>query len=186
MEDHEIIRQFWERDESAIREASRKFGSYCRSIARGILKNNEESEDCVNEALMRAWESIPPNKPTSLCAFLGRITKNIALDRIKLSAREKRGGGELTLVYEELAEIVSDGTSADDALERKEMMSAISRFLRRSSDVNRRAFVLRYWYCRSVPDIALELGIKEENAYVILSRMRVKLYNYLKKEGYDI
>lgn len=186
MEDHEIIQLFWERSESAVQEVSRKFGSYCRSIARGILNNHEDSEECVNEALMRVWESIPPKKPTSLCAFLGRITKNIALDRIRFSACEKRGGGELTLVYEELAEAVSDGASVEDDLERKEMMSAISNFLRKSSDTNRQAFVLRYWYCRSVKDIAAELGIKEEHTYVILSRMREKLRNYLKKEGYDI
>lgn len=186
MEDCEIVQLFWERDESALRETSRKFGSYCRSIAQGILKNHEDSEDCVNEALMRAWESIPPKKPPSLCAFMGRITKNIALNRIKFSTREKRGGGELTLVYEELAEIISDSTSVEDDLERKEMMSAISRFLRRSSDVNRRAFVLRYWYYRSVRDIALELGIKEDYTCVILSRMRIKLRNYLKKEGYNV
>lgn len=186
MEDQEIVQRFWERDESAVRESLRKFGSYCRSIARGILKNHEDSEDCVNEALMRAWEAIPPKKPTSLCAFLGRITKNIALDRIKRSASEKRGGGELALVYDELAEIISDSTSVEGTLERKEMMSAISRFLRGSSEVNRRAFVLRYWYCRSVRDVALELGLKEENTYVMLSRIREKLHNYLRKEGYEI
>lgn len=186
MEDQEIIQRFWERDESAVRESLRKFGSYCRSIARGILNNHEDSEDCVNEALMRAWEAIPPKKPSSLCAFLGRITKNIALDRLKRSSAEKRGGGELVLVYDELAEIVSDGTSVEGTLERKEMMSAISRFLRGSSAVNRQAFVLRYWYCRSVHDVALELGLKEENTYVMLSRMREKLRNYLRKEGYDI
>ena len=186
MEDHEIIEHFFERDESAIRETSRKFGSYCRSIANGILKNHEDSEDCVNEALIRVWESIPPKKPSSLGAFIGRITKNIALDRIKRSMREKRGGGELTLVYEELEEIISGSGSVEDEAERKEMMSAISGFLRKSSDVNRRTFVLRYWYCRSVGEIARELGIKEENAYMILSRMRGKLREYLKKEGYDI
>ncbi len=186
MEDCEIVQLFWERDETALRETSRKFGSYCRSIARGILKNHEDSEECVNEALMRAWEAIPPKKPPSLCAFMGRITKNIALNRIKFSAREKRGGGELTLVYEELAEIISDSASVEDTLERKEMMSAISCFLRKSPDVNRRAFVLRYWYYRSTRDIALELGIKEEYACVILSRTRAKLRNYLKKEGYDV
>lgn len=186
MEDHDIIQHFWERDESAIRETSLKFGSYCRAIANGILKNHEDSEDCVNEALMRAWESIPPKKPTSLGAFIGRITKNIALDRIRFSMREKRGGGELALVYEELSEVISDSTSIEGELERKEMMTVISRFLRGSSDVNRRAFVLRYWYCRSVRDVAQELGIKEENTYVILSRMREKLRNYLKKEGYNV
>lgn len=186
MEEHEIVQHFWERDESAIRETSQKFGNYCRSIAQGILKNHEDSDACVNEALMRAWENIPPKKPQSLCAFMGRITKNIALDMIRFSAREKRGGGELALVYDELAEIISDGTSVEGALERKEMMSSISRFLRRSPDVNRRAFVLRYWYCRSVGDIARELGIKEDHTYVILSRMRAKLRDHLKKEGYDV
>lgn len=186
MEDHEIIQRFWERDETAVRESSQKFGSYCRSIARGILKNHEDSEDCLNEALMRAWEAIPPKKPSSLCTFLGRITKNIALDRLKRSSAEKRGGGELALVYDELAEIVSDGIGVEGTLERKEMMSAVSRFLRGSSEVNRRAFVLRYWYCRSVRDVAAELGLKEENTYVMLSRMREKLRNYLRKEGYDI
>lgn len=186
MEDQEIVQLFWERSESAVQEASRKFGSYCRSIANGILKNHEDSEDCVNEALMRVWEAIPPKKPSSLCAFIGRITKNIALDRIRHSESKKRGGGELALVYEELSEIVPDGASVEDELERKEMMSAVSSFLRKSSDTNRRAFVLRYWYCRSVKDIAAELGIKEEHTYVILSRMRERLRDHLKKEGYDI
>lgn len=186
MEDHEIIQHFWERDESAIRETLQKFGSYCRSIARGILNNHEDSEDCVNEALMRAWEAIPPKKPQSLCAFLGRITKNIALDRIRASHSEKRGGGELALVYEELDEIIADARSVEDDTERREMMSEISRFLRKSKENDRRAFVLRYWYCRSVDEISRELGIKEENVYVILSRTRVRLRDHLRKEGYDV
>lgn len=186
MEDREIIQLFWERDELAVREAFRKFGSYCGSIARGILKNREDSEDCVNETLMRAWESIPPQKPPSLCAYLGRITKNIALDRIKHSAREKRGGGELTSVFEELAEIIPSAVDVESTAESKEMMSAISRFLRRLPAMNRQAFVLRYWYCRGVPDIAAELGIKEDYTYVILGRVRSKLRDYLKKEGYDV
>ena len=186
MEDHEIIQQFWDRNEGAVREASRKFGNYCRSIARGILNNHEDSEECVNEALMRAWESIPPKKPQSLCAFLGRITKNIALNRIKLLNTEKRGGGELALVYEELSEIISDAKSVEDTMERKEMMTSISRFLRRSKDNERQVFVLRYWYCCGVPEIAQELGLKEENVYVILSRTRARLREHLKKEGYDV
>lgn len=186
MEDHEIIQQFWDRNETAIQEASRKFGSYCRSIARGILNNHEDSEECVNEALMRAWESIPPKKPASLCAFLGRITKNIALNRVRLLNTEKRGAGELALVYDELSEIIPDTKSVEDTMERKEMMSAISRFLRKSKENERQAFVLRYWYCCGVLEIAKELGIKEENVYVILSRTRTKLRNYLKKEGYDV
>ena len=186
MEDHEIIQQFWDRNEGAVREASRKFGNYCRSIAKSILNNHEDSEECVNEALMRAWESIPPQKPQSLCAFLGRITKNIALNRIKLSNSQKRGGGEVALVYEELEEIISDTKSVEDTMERKEMMSSISRFLRKSKDKDRQVFILRYWYCCSIPEIAQEVGLKEENVYVILSRTRTKLRDHLKKEGYDV
>lgn len=186
MEDHEIIQHFWDRNESAVRESLQKFGNYCRAIAKGILNNHEDSEDCVNEALMRAWESIPPKKPQSLCAFLGRITKNIALDRIRASKSEKRGSGELALVYEELDEIIADAKSVEDTMERKEMMSAISSFLRKSKENDRRVFVLRYWYCRSIDDISRELGIKEENVYVILSRTRIRLRDYLRKEGYDV
>ena len=186
MEDNEIIQHFWDRNESAVRESLQKFGSYCRSIAKGILNNHEDSEDCVNEALMRAWESIPPKKPQSLCAFLGRITKNIALDRIRASKSVKRGSGELALVYEELDEIIADAKSVEDTMERKEMMSAISSFLRKSKENDRRVFVLRYWYCRSIDDISRELGIKEENIYVILSRTRIKLRDHLRREGYDV
>ena len=186
MEDHEIIQHFFERDESAIRETLQKFGSYCRAIARGILNNREDSEECVNEALMRVWEAIPPNKPRSLCAFLGRITKNIALDRIKALNAGKRGGGELALVYEELEDVISDAGSVESNMERREMMSEISRFLRKSKDNDRRVFVLRYWYCRGVDDIARQLGLKEENVYMILSRTRIKLRDHLRKEGYDI
>ena len=90
------------------------------------------------------------------------------------------------MVYEELDEIIADARSVEDTMERKEMMSAISSFLRNSRENDRRVFVLRYWYCRSIEDISRELGIKEENVYVILSRTRIKLRDYLRKEGYDI
>lgn len=186
MEDSEIVRLFWEREETAVSEASRKFGTYCRSVAGGILRNREDAEECVNDALMRAWESIPPKKPTSLGAFLGRITKNLALDRIRMSLREKRGGGEIPLVFEELDEVISGSADVHGELERKEMTAAINRFLRKSEAVNRRAFVLRYWYCRSVGEVARELGISENSVSVKLSRMRKKLREFLKKEGYDI
>lgn len=186
MEDNEILRLFRERDENAILAVSRKFGTYCHSIARGILHNHEDSEECVNDAYMRAWESIPPHDPPSLGAFLGRVTKNLALDRIRSERREKRGGGETALVFDELSEFISDGVSVENELERKEMSAAVSRFLRKSSDLHRRAFVLRYWYCAAVRDIAAELGIKEHNVSVILGRMRHKLREYLRKEGYDV
>ena len=186
IEDQDIIQRFWDRDESALRETTRKFGRYCSSIAQKILNNHEDSEECVNETLMRAWESIPPKKPQSLCAFLGRITKNIALDRIRFAKSEKRGGGELPLVYEELDEIIADAKNIEDTMERKEMMSAVSHFLRKSKDNDRRVFVLRYWYCRSIDEIAREMSMKEDNVYTILSRMRVKLRDYLKKEGYYV
>lgn len=186
MNDSEIVNMFLERNERAIGEMSGKYGRYCGSIAQGILKNYEDAEECVNDAYMRAWESIPPQNPTSLKAYLAKITKNIALDRIKALGRDKRGGGELPLVYEELEFLAADTRSVEGELERKEMLAAVNRFLKRSSTVHMRAFVLRYWYCESVAEVARELGLRENHVAVILNRMRNRLRNYLRKEGYTI
>ena len=186
MEDSEIVKLLTERSEQAVAAVSQKYGRYCKKIALNILQNNEDADECVNEALMKLWNSSPPSTPDALQLFLARIVKSAAYDKLRLSQREKRGGGEVALVFEELEEIISDTKSVEDTMERKEMMSSISRFLRKSKDNDRQVFVLRYWYCCGVPEIAKELGLKEENVYVILSRTRTKLREHLKKEGYDV
>lgn len=186
MDDNEIIALFFARDEKAISASSEKFGTYCRTIARNILKNEEEAAECVNAVYLKAWESIPPKKPPVLSSFFGKLTKNHALNLLKSSGRAKRGGGTDDLVFEELEEVISDKFSVESELERKELIAAINKFLFKSTDINRKAFVLRYWYCADISYIAGYLGISENNAMVILSRTRKKLKEYLIKEGFSV
>lgn len=105
MEDNEILRLFNERDEEALRAVAEKFGRLCGSIARNILHNSEDVEECLNDTYLKAWESIPPAKPRVLSAYLAKIAKNISLNRYKSDHREKRGGGDTELVFDELAEL---------------------------------------------------------------------------------
>lgn len=186
MDDSEIIALFLARDEKAISASSEKFGAYCKTIARNILKNEEEAEDCVNAVYLKAWESIPPKNPPVLSSYLGKLTKHHALNLLKSSTRAKRGGGAAELGFEELEECISDKFSVEGELERKELIDAVNRFLFKCSDIKRKAFVLRYWYCADISYIANYFGITENNAMVILSRIRKKLKEYLIKEGFSI
>lgn len=186
MDDSEIIALFLARDEKSISASSEKFGTYCKTIARNILKNEEEADECVNAVYLKAWEFIPPKKPPVLSSFFGKLTKNHALNLLKSSGRIKRGGGLVDLVYDELEEVISDKFSVENELERKELIAAINNFLFKCSDTNRKVFVLRYWYCADIPYIANYFGISENNAMVILSRTRKKLKQYLIKEGFSV
>lgn len=186
MDDSEIVALFLERDEKAIAASSEKFGKYCKAIARRILKNEEDVNDCVNDVYLKAWESIPPKKPPALAMFFGKLTRNHALNLVKRSNTQKRGSGAGELVFEELEECISDKFSVESELERKELVAAINRFLDGCKETNRKAFVLRYWYCSDLRYIAEYLGISEKNASVILTRTRKKLKDHLIKEGFDI
>ena len=106
MEDSAILRLYWQRDEQAIRETETKYGAYCRTIARGILSDQEDAEESVSDAWLRAWESIPPKRPEKFSAYLGKLTRNLCLSRLRERSARKRGGGELPLALEELAECV--------------------------------------------------------------------------------
>ena len=186
MEDSEIIALFLERDEKASAASSEKFGKYRSTIARRMLKTEEDVNDCVNEVYLKAWESIPPKKPPALAMFFGKLTKNHALNLLKRSKTQKRGSGTEELVFEELEECISDRFSVESELERKELVEAINRFLEDCGETNRKAFVLRYWYCSDLRYIANYLNISEKNASVILTRTRKKLKEFLIREGFDI
>ena len=186
MEDSEIIKLLTERSEQAISAVSQKYGRYCKKIALNILQNNEDADECVNEALMRLWNSSPPGSPDALQLFLARIVKSAAYDRLRMSQRDKRGGGEAALALDEISECVSGNSSVEDELEQKELQSAINSFLRKLSARHRKMFLLRYWYCFSVSEIAGRLGTTENSVSVTLSRVRRKIKEYLTKRGYDI
>lgn len=186
MEDSEIIRQFMERSESAVGELQCKYGNYCNKIALNVLDSREETEECVNDALMKIWESIPPDEPQSLRAYLGKITRNLAINRLKKITAEKRGNGEIAAVYEELSELIPDKSRIEQKHEHKELMNEINTFLGKLPAQKRNIFVLRYWYCESVKAISETLGISENNVSVTLSRVRDKLRAHLRKRGYEI
>lgn len=184
MDDSEIVKLFLDRNEQALSEVSTKYRRYCFSIALNIVNSEEDAEECVNDTLMRAWDMIPPHKPERLSTFLGKIVRNIAIDRHRSTFSEKRGGGEAEMAFDELAEIIPDGRSIEDDAEQKELLNEINAFLGKLPDNRRNIFMCRYWYCDSIAKIAREFGISEGNVSVILNRTRRKLKDYLKKRGY--
>lgn len=107
MEDREIVNLYWERNSNAIKETASKYGGYCKAIAKNILGNNEDAEECVNDIYLNTWNSIPPNRPNVLSTYLGKITRNLSFDRFRHRHADKRGGGEIELVLDELGECVS-------------------------------------------------------------------------------
>lgn len=182
MEDSRIIELFWERDEAGLAAVSEKYGKYCAAIARNITGSEQTAEECVNDTLLELWETIPPNRPKHLAAFAGEITRNNALDTVRNSKAQKRGGGELELVLDELRGVSSD-YSVEKIAEQHELLALINEFLGGLSESRQRVFVLRYWYCCSAAEIAQAVGLSEANVYNVLKRTRKKLTEYLEKRS---
>lgn len=184
MEDKSIIDLYWQRSERAIEETGKKYQRYCHRIAFNILSSDEDAEECVNDTYLKAWESIPPSRPDRLCAFLGRITRNLALDRYDKKHAQKRSNGT-DLAFEELEECLSDskGEHITDQIALKEGMNS---FLRSLPQHKRVIFIQRYWYLCSVKDIAKNLKLTENNVKITLMRLREGLKKYLEREGIDV
>ncbi|MGM9603903.1 MAG: RNA polymerase sigma factor [Faecousia sp.] len=183
MEDQEIIDLFWQRSEEAIAQTHRKYGRYCHTIAHNILQNDCDSDECVNDTYMKVWSIIPPRRPSLFSALLGKITRNLALDRYKYNRAEKRGGGQVALALEELAECIPGGKSEDEYLENRVLTELLNRFLSSLPRQNREIFMLRYWYLCSVRQIADSLGLSDSNVKMTLLRSRRQLKTLLEKEG---
>lgn len=184
MEDGQIIELYWQKNPDAISETADKYGTYCFKIADSILHNIEDSEECVNDTWLHAWNAIPPKRPSVLRLFLAKIARNLAFDRFSALNAEKRGGTELVLVLDELAECLGGGTDTESAYETKELGECIRRFVRALPEKNGNVFVRRYFFAESVADIAKRYGLSEGNVMVILSRTRKKLKDHLQTEGY--
>lgn len=186
IEDREIVNLYWERNSNAIKETASKYGGYCKAIAKNILGNNEDAEECVNDTYLNTWNSIPPNRPNVLSTYLGKITRNLSFDRFRQRHADKRGGGEIELVLDELGECVSGADSVEQKVEKKELIRAINSFLDTLSQEKCNIFLCRYWYAIPVSEIATRFGMSEGNVSVTLTRIRIKLKNYLKERGYDL
>lgn len=183
MEDSQIIDLYWARAEQAVQETDHKYGAYCRAIAHNILKNPEDSEECVSDTWLHAWNAMPPQRPNILSSFLGRITRNLSLDRYKAARAEKRGGGSLPAALDELSECVPAKGNVEQAMDERELGAAIDRFLRTIPERQCNLFLRRYWYAESISQIAARYGLKENTVKSMLFRTREQLRKFLQKEG---
>lgn len=184
MTDDKIIQLFFQRKEVAIEETQKKYGSYCFKIANNILNNREDSEECLNDTWLKAWESIPPTRPTYLNLFLAKITRNFAINTYRSKHTHKRGKGEITLVLDELEECITGETDVETLYIAEELQSSINKFVRGLSEKDGNVFIRRYFYADSIKDISNRYHISENNVRVMLSRTRNKLKLRLEKEGY--
>ena len=184
MEVEKIIELYWQRSPQAIDETSRKYGAYCMRLSMNILMNREDSEENVNDTYLRTWNAIPPQRPQFFAAFLGRIARNLALNRYKARAAEKRGGGEAALSLEELAECLPSGSEPQDEAEAAAFSHLLSEFLRTESEEARRVFLRRYFMCCPVAQVADHFGFSESRVKSMLLRTRTRLAKYLESEGW--
>lgn len=183
MEDTEILDLYWERNPQAISESQVCYGKYCHSIAFHILRDREDSDECVNDTWLRAWNSIPPSRPNRLAIFLGTITRNLSLDRLKRKRAAKRGRGEMELALDELAECVPASNSTEDAVETAELSRMIDRFLHTLPERECNIFLRRYWYVEEYAEIAKRYNMKLNTVKTSLFRTRAKLKDFLEEEG---
>lgn len=186
MDDAEIIKLYFDRSEMAIRETEKKYSGYCRSISYGIVGNHEDADECVNDTYLRAWNSIPPTKPNNFRVYLGRIVRNLSIDRCRSASSRKRGDGAEPVSFSEFENILMTTDDSDDDLNTEELLRSINGFLTSQKQLYRIVFVQRVWYLLPVRKIAELQGISESKTLSILYRMRRKLEAQLRKEGYTL
>lgn len=182
MDDSQIIALYWERSESAISETAEKYGRYCHYIAYNILNSDPDAEECVNDTYLNVWNSIPPHKPNRLSTFLGKITRNLALNRFEKMSAVKRSSPQADGVFHELRECIPD-QAADDPEETLILKDSVNRFLRSLPQQAMLVFLRRYWYFSSIDDIAADYHLSKSNVKVTLYRTREKFRAFLIEEG---
>ena len=186
MEDQEIIALYFARNEEAIPATERRYGAYCGAIAQSILGDRQDEEECVADTWLRAWNAIPPQRPHSLRVFLGRITRNLALNRLRDRWAGKRGGGQGELALEELSQCVSGGETPEAALDRQAFRTALDSFLDQLPGRQRDIFLRRYWYLDSIAQIARRYSMGEGQTATLLYRLRNRLREHLIREGISL
>ncbi|MBQ1847636.1 MAG: sigma-70 family RNA polymerase sigma factor [Clostridia bacterium] len=184
MTDREIIKLYYERNEKALSETDKKFGKYCLKTASRILKDDADAEEACNDALYKVWQSIPPDDPDDLGAYLCRITRNVCVDRLRVSDAEKRGGGEIPLILDELDECTSNMRSAEDEYISGELTKTLNGLMKKLPKRQRDMFVSRYTLAYSVSEIASAFGCGENDVRANISKARKKLIELLR--GIDL
>ena len=180
MEDDKIIDLFWRRSEEALTAVHRKYARYCYSISFRILRSNEDAEECVNDALLRLWDAIPPARPQMFRIYLGKITRNLSLNYLEKAQAQKRGGGEVELLLSELEDCIP---SKEEDFNQQDTIDLINQFLQETSITKRKIFVRRYWYGSTIKEIAADFSYSESNVSTTLFRLRAQLKERLEEEG---
>lgn len=185
MKDTTIIELFFNRDENAIRETDKKYGKYCFSIANRILFNRSDSDECVNDTYFKAWTTIPPTLPENLKIYLGKITRNIALNLYEKLHASKRADGQMPVILDEISEMIGEN-KVEQEINAFLLTDSINTFLKELPKDKRKIFVLRYFHMYSIKEIAKQLNLSKSNVKMSLSRTREALATYLRKEGFTL
>ena len=180
MNDQDIIDLYFARDEQAIAETDKSYGKVCMQVSMNILDSRPDAEECVNDTYLHTWNSSPPTKPDSLCAFVCRITRNLSLNRLRDLRREKRNS-ELTVSLDELEACIP--AAAEDAGQLADLLNS---FLAELDETNRVLFMGRYWYSYAIDDLAAQMGLTDKAVYMRLHKTREKLRAYLAERGYRV
>ena len=184
MDDQSIIDQFWTRSESAIVMLGDKYSKYYRVIAVNILSNSEDAEEVLNDAYYRVWNTIPPERPNNLRAYVGKIVRNLSLNKLEKSKAQKRSGGQFEAILSELEECIADNRNDfDEMMDSEAITVALNSFLSEQKTENRRIFIRRYWRAASIEEIAIDFNMTVGKVKTILYRMRSKLRKHLESEG---
>jgi len=183
MEDAQIVELYWQRSEQAIAETAARYGPACYRVAFNILADRQDSEECVNDTYIKAWGCMPPHRPSGLGTFLCKITRRLSLNRWRDRSREKRGGGEMPLALDELAECIPDRTATEQTADLHALTRALNAFLAALPSTEREVFLCRYWFLASSRQIGQQFGFTESKVRSMLLRTRGKLKRYLEQEG---
>ena len=186
MEDNEIVSLLESRDEKAIEQIRIKYSSYLFTIAKNILGDDQEAEECVNEVCFRAWNSIPPQHPDSLSSFLSSIIRNYSLDIVRARKTAKRLNSEYSLSLDEIGDLISSDGNPEEEINADLLQNSISSFLRGFPEKQRTIFIRRYYFFDSLKKISLFNGMSVSSVKVTLFRMRKELKEQLRKDGYHL
>ncbi len=183
MTDGKILELFFDRSQEAVSEVRKKYGGKLFRLAENILGSWQDAEECVNDALLTAWNSIPPKRPEPLLPWLYSITRNISMNRYRINSAQKRGRGSFAAAFDELKEAISSPQTLENAVDLRELTRSLNRFVSRLSKKDRTLFLGRYYLGESYSSMAQKLDMTENSCEVRVSRLRKKLKNHLKKEG---
>ena len=184
MGDEEIIALYWQRDEEAIGQTRLKYGSYLSKIAYNILFDREDSEESVNDTYLRAWHSMPPQRPKALLAYLSKLARQAAIDIFRKRNSKKRQASQYACSLEELEECLSDGNRTERDADLNLLTGAIGAYLMTLSDEARNLFIGRYYFADSLREAAGYCGMSESKAKSMLYRTRIGLREHLRREGF--